>query len=270
MFARLLQRLRPNSGLLSGTGQPPGGSASRIPENLWTAMLQDHPFLNWRSREELDRLRSLCDGFLRRKEFHGVGDFTVTDSIALAVAAQACLPVLRLGLQPYEGFVGIVMHEGPVRARREVADDLGLVHTYEEELVGEAQEGGPVMLSWHGGVSPADSPPATRAFNVVIHEFVHLLDLLDGEFDGTPPLPADDRARWQATMQTAFDRFDERSACGYDSIIDDYGAQDIGEFFAVSAEAFFTAPRALGQEQPELYRLYRDFFDQDPAAHQPG
>ena len=224
-----------------------------IPDPAWAALLKAYPFLEWRSTQDLAALRRLSEDFLAHKEFHGAHGLSITDEMALAVAAQACLPILHLGLRAYEGFVGIVMHDGPVLAQREVVDENGLVHRYEEELVGEALEGGPVMLSWHEGVADAGRH---RAFNVVVHEFVHLLDLLDGRFDGTPPLPLPRRTHWTTVMQAAFDRFDERSACGYDSVVDDYGAQDVGEFFAVTAEAFFTAPRELRDEMPELYDLY--------------
>lgn len=244
-----------------------GPQAQDIPETLWMQLLQQHAFLRWLPAEKQARLRLLSAQFLRAKEFHGAKGFEVTDEIALAVAAQACLPVLEWGLQAYESFVGIVMHAGPVRARRETTDEFGLVHTWQEELVGEAMGDGPVMLSWHEGVGHQGIDGT--AFNVVIHEFVHLLDGLNGELDGMPPLPPAQRAQWQSTMQAAYDRFDESSACGYPSIIDDYGAQDLVEFFAVTSEAFFTQPRAFEAEQPEVYGLYRSFYRQHPAADQP-
>jgi len=239
-----------------------------IPDELWSQLLQRHPYLTWRPQSDVDDLRAISERFLRRKEFHGVRGFEVTDFIALSVAAQACLPVLHLGLRAYDGFVGIVMHEGPVLARHESTDEFGVVHTWREELVGQATGDGPVMLSWQEGVDVAD--PVGPAFNVVIHEFVHILDGLDGQWDGSPPMSASRLSHWQQTLQMAFDRFDERRACGYPSIIDGYGAQDLVEFFAVSSEAFFTRPLAFRIEQPEVYRLYRDFYLQDPAAYAPG
>lgn len=256
------------SGLWARWGPQGGARSEHIPQALWDELLQAHTYLTWRPHDDLVKLRELTAQFLKQKEFHGAQGFTVTDPMALAVAAQACLPVLHLGLQAYQGFVGIVMHEGPVRARRETTDEFGLVHTWQEELVGEAMGDGPVMLSWHDGVQP-NSPCEGQAFNVVIHEFVHILDGLDGQWDGTPPLRADERDDWQGTLQAAFDRFDERSACGYPSVMDDYGAQDLVEFFAVSSEAFFTQPLAFREEQPEVYELYVGFYRQDPAAHAP-
>ena len=91
------------------------------------------------------RLSSL---FLDRKEFSGAHGLQVSDDMAVAIAAQACLPVLRLGLRPYDGFVGIVVHPDEVQVRREFVDDDGVVHEYDDVLAGEAMEGGPVMLSW--------------------------------------------------------------------------------------------------------------------------
>lgn len=257
MSLRWLARL----GSLSRVLQRP---APAIPPTLWDAVVSAHPFLAWRCEEDQAALRTMAQAFLQTKEFHGAQGFAVTDEVAVSVAAQACLPVLRLGLKPYSGFVGIVMHEGPVLARREVTDEQGLIHTWDEELVGEAVEGGPVMLSWNQGAAPEDDRPT--AFNVVIHEFAHLLDLGDGALNGIPAIGAELRHRWEHTLMSAFDRFDERSACGYESVIDDYGAQDPVEFFAVTCEAFFTRPRALAAEMDALYACYRDYFRQDPAA----
>ena len=120
--------------------------------------------------------------------------------MAVAIAAQACLPILHLGLQWYDGFKGIVVHPDVVRARREHVDDIGVVHHYEEELAGEAMSGGPVMLSWRD-VEQADES-AQWGYNVVIHEFAHVLDLRDGASDGIPPLPdRQSRDHWAATLE---------------------------------------------------------------------
>lgn len=117
-----------------------------IPDALWQLTLLRYPFLARRSEDDLTELRRLCSLFLASKEFHGADGFEVTDEVAAAVAAQACLPVLRLGLDWYGGFVGIVMHAGEVVAQRRYEDEDGIVHEYDEELAGEAMEGGPLML----------------------------------------------------------------------------------------------------------------------------
>jgi Mlc titration factor MtfA (ptsG expression regulator) len=237
-----------------------------IPDALWHSTLADYPFLaSRRSAADVAELRRLTSLFLDRKEFSGAHGFDVTDQIAVAVAAQACLPVLALGLQLYDGFVGIVLHADQVVVAREMTDEhTGVVHGYDDVLSGEAMEGGPVMLSWAdvaGGSGGGDS-----AYNVVIHEFAHVIDMADGTADGIPPLPnAAASVAWQRTLMREFDVFSERAVCGHASVIDPYGAQAPEEFFAVASEAFFVAPAALKEEQPALYRLLASFYRQDPA-----
>jgi Mlc titration factor MtfA (ptsG expression regulator) len=238
-----------------------------IPDTLWDATLTDYPFLAQRAAADASELRRLTSLFLDRKEFSGAHGFVVTDAIAVAVAAQACLPVLALGLQLYDGFVGIVMHADQVVVAREVTDDhTGVVHGYDDVLAGEAMEGGPVMLSW-ADVSAGGERDGDTAYNVVIHEFAHVIDMVDGAADGVPPLPsAAARAAWQQSLMREFDVFSERAVCGHTSVIDPYGAQAPEEFFAVASEAFFVAPEALKEEQPALYRLLASFYRQEPAG----
>ncbi|WP_119156891.1 zinc-dependent peptidase [Caldimonas tepidiphila] len=236
-----------------------------IPEPLWQLTLARFPFLNWRDEADMLELRRLSTLFLDRKEFQGAGGFEVSDEAAVAVAAQACLPVLKLGIELYDGFVGIVMHADEVLARREVVDEDGVVHQYEERLAGEAMDGGPVMLSWRDVCEAGDS--AGLGYNVVVHEFAHVLDLLDGEADGMPPLPTQaQREAWAGTIDAAYERFCEEVDAGLDTFLDPYGAEGIDEFFAVASESFFVSPRGFAREHPELYRLLAGYFRQDPAA----
>ena len=234
-----------------------------IPEPLWQLTLARFPFLAQRNVEDLTELRRLATLFLDRKEFTGAGGFVVTDEVAVAVAVQACVPILRLDLSLYDGFVGIVIHPDEVVARREVMDEDGVVHHYDEVLAGEAMEGGPVTLSWHDVASAGES--AEMGYNVVIHEFVHKIDMLDGEPDGVPPLPSRAaREAWIATLGAEYERVCGEVDAGHGTFLDPYGAEAEDEFFAVAAEAFFVAPREFALEHPELCRLFCDYFKQDP------
>ncbi len=235
-----------------------------IPQALWQQVLADHPFLARRPQAELDRLRALCAQFLRDKEFHGAQGLVITDAMALAIAAQAVLPVLHLGLQWYDDFVGIVVHPEEVVARHSTVDDAGVVHDWEEVLAGEAMDQGPVMLSWHD-VREAGLR-FEEGFNVVVHEFVHKLDMRDGEPDGCPPLPSRAaRQAWMTTMQAQYDAFRERVIVaerfgGEPPWLDPYGAEAIDEFFAVASEAYFVNPNRFAQEFPALQPLFDGFF----------
>ena len=236
-----------------------------IPDALWQLTLARFPFLVQRSAADLSRLREMSTLFLAAKEFSGAHGLHVDDAMAVAIAAQACLPVLELGLAWYDGFVGIVVHADGAIAQREFTDDDGVVHRYEEELSGEAMHGGPVMLSWRDVAESGES--AEVGYNVVIHEFAHVLDMRDGLADGVPPLP--DRAarqRWLQVLEAEYEAFCTRVDADEDTLLDPYAAEAVEEFFAVACEVFFVAPRDLLNEHPPMYELLRGFFRQDPGA----
>ncbi len=244
-----------------------------IPERMWRELLARYPFLDGRGKEQEGMLRQLCLRFLDQKEFHGAKGLLVTDEMALAIAAQACLPVLHLGLHWYDDFVGIVVQPGEVVARREVTDEFGVVHRFTEVLVGEAMEQGPVMLSW------PDVEMAGQAgrdgYNLVIHEFAHKLDMRDGRADGCPPLPMgfagtqsgqQARTLWLAALQEEFDRFRERVVIaerfsGTPTWLDSYGASALDEFFAVACEGYFVNRNRFTEEHPRLRPLFDGFFN---------
>ena len=237
-----------------------------IPDPLWQLTLARFPFLSWRSAADIAQLRAMATLFLADKEFTGTQGLQVDDAMAVAIAAQACLPALKLGLGWYDGFKGIVVHADAVLAQREFIDAAGVVHAYEEELSGEAMHGGPVMLAWRDVDEAGES--AELGYNVVIHEFVHVMDMRDGVADGIPPLP--DRAgqvAWIDVLTSEYDAFCERADAGHDTLLDPYAGEAPEEFFAVASEAFFVAPVELQVEHPRLYALLRGFFQQDPAAH---
>ncbi len=239
-----------------------------VPDDLWKRTLVRYPFLRRRSTDDGHELRRLVSLFLDRKEFTAVAGVRLTDEIAVAVAAQACLPVLRLGLAAYQGFVGIVLHPDQVLAKRSVADEDGIVHEYDELLSGEAMEGGPVTLSWRDVRSAGRS--AADAYNVVIHEFAHVLDQARGLSGASPRLPPGlPPAEWRGLLEREYQAFTRRVDAGADTALDPYGAEAPEEFFAVASEAFFVAPRAMKKEHPALYGAFCRFYRQDPAEDGP-
>ncbi len=235
-----------------------------IPDALWQLTLVRFPFLAARSAAKVDQLREMTTLFLSRKEFSGARGLVVSDEMAVAIAAQACLPALALGLDWLDGFVGIVVHEDVVVARREVEDDDGIVHAYDEELSGEAMSGGPVMLAWRDVDDAGES--AVDGYNVVVHEFAHVIDMRRGVTAGAETAdPASAHGRWLLALAEEYERFAHRVEDDEQTFLDPYGAEALEEFFAVGAEALFVAPDELESEEPGLYRLLAEFFRQDPA-----
>jgi MtfA peptidase len=240
-----------------------------IPGTLWRATLSKYPFLDDRPPAQQQRLRELASQFLAQKEFHGARGFAISDEVAVAIAAQAVVPVLNLGLAWYDDFVTIVVHADEVVARRTVADEIGVVHEYDEVLAGEAMERGPVTLSWRDVAEAGES--AHAGYNVVIHEFVHKIDQRDGAADGCPPLHSRAaRDAWLAVLQAEYDAFREKVVIaerfgGEAPWLDPYGAVAIDEFFAVACEAYFVNRPRFAQEFPPLVKLFDSFFG-DPLA----
>lgn len=240
--------------------------APELPDALWQQTLAAYPFLGQGGADDAARLRELAADFLGRKQFTGAGGLQITDAMAVAIAAQAVLPVLHLdlGLGWYDDFVGIVVHPDEVVAQRSETDETGVVHAWDEVLAGEAMEGGPVMLSWHDVAAAGAS--AEQGYNVVVHEFVHKIDMRDGAADGCPPMPSKAaRQRWLAVLEPQYLAFRERVIVaerfgGAPPWLDDYGATSIDEFFAVACEAYFVNRDRFAQEFAELTGLFDGFF----------
>jgi Mlc titration factor MtfA (ptsG expression regulator) len=240
-----------------------------IPDDLWKRTLIRYPFLQRREPADAAELRRLTSLFLDRKEFDCTGGLKLTNALAVSIAAQAALPVLRLGLEHYDGFVGIVVHPEPVVARRSQADDDGVVHEYDEPLAGEAMEGGPMMLVWPDVRRAGQS--AAQGYNVVIHEFAHVLDMADGLADGVPLLPPDiDRDAWCAVLDREYEAFVARVEGEEDTALDPYGASAVEEFFAVASESFFVDPLRLRDEHAALYQQFKNYYGQDPMSDLPA
>ena len=248
--------------------------AREIPDTLWRATLCAYPFLDELPPGRQARLRELASQFLGQKEFHGAHGFPVTDRVAVAIAAQAVLPVLNLGLSWYDDFVTVVVHADEVVARRTVEDEAGVVHEYDEVLAGEAMHRGPIALSWRDVEGAGTS--AQHGYNVVIHEFVHKIDQRDGAADGCPPLPTRAaREAWLAVMQAEFDAFREKVIVaerfgGEPTWLDPYGATAIDEFFAVACEAYFVNRPRFEREFAPLVRLFDSFFAEEPGRQRNG
>ncbi|MBC9071603.1 zinc-dependent peptidase [Thauera sp. CAU 1555] len=231
-----------------------------VPERLWQRVERRLPFLDFLPAADRQRLRDMAIEFLRDKQFHGAHGFAVTDEIMLGIALQACLPVLNIGLQAYRGWVGIVVYPGDFVIPRQVMDEDGVMHEYDDEVLGEAWEGGPVLVSWF------DEDEAPEGVNVVIHEFAHKLDMENGGVDGFPPLPAHmSRKAWSEAFGNAYERFCEQVDEDEDTVLDPYAAEHPGEFFAVASESFFLDPHGLLETFPEVYRQLAAYYRLDPA-----
>jgi Mlc titration factor MtfA (ptsG expression regulator) len=236
----------------------------------WMAFLQDNVTLyNRLSTAEQARLRDDLRIFLAEREWEGCGGLEMTDEIKVTVAALACLLLLGIEHDYFSRVQTILVYPGGYRVEQQ--EPIGENMTLEGEVdrAGEAHYRGPVVLSWDEVLHDARHPGAGR--NLVIHEFAHQLDMLDGAIDGTPPL-RDRRQvrRWHKVMSAEYRRLIDEAEEGRPTLLDEYGTENEAEFFAVATECFFNRPVALADEHPRLYTLLRDYFRQDPAARRRG
>jgi Mlc titration factor MtfA (ptsG expression regulator) len=225
-----------------------------IDDGLWQRATSSLSFL-----PSSPRLRQLVLLFLAEKQFTGAHGLELTDEMRVAIAAQACLPILELGLDWYAGWTGIVVYPGDFRVQRTEVDENGVVHEWDDELAGEAMPGGPVVISW-------DAAAYDPHINVVIHEFAHKLDMVNGVADGMPPLhPGMDPRAWAQAFSEAYEGFGEALERGKDTWLDPYAAEHPSEFFAVISEAFFEEPAETQRRYPAVYEQLKLFYKQEPA-----
>lgn len=235
-----------------------------IDAESWAETLQALPLLDGLSARQSHRLRELATLFLHEKAWEPVAGFDLTRPMRLAIAAQASLPILELGLDWYQGWKAVIVYPGQFVSKREEIDHIGVMHQFDEVRSGESWGRGPVILSW---ADVEASGQAQDGYNVVIHEMAHKLDMLNGDANGFPPLHRgmDPRA-WTAAFQAAFDDLNHRIDRHLHTPIDPYAATDPGECFAVFSEYFFEWPERVRDTYPLVYRELRAFYRQDPAA----
>ncbi len=239
----------------------------------WSRILEKClPFFARLPEEDRKELRGHIQVFLAEKRFEGCGGLQVTDEVKLLIAAQACVLLLHRETDYYPGLRSILVYPSAYFVKTTRPVGAGVVEERHDSRLGEAWDSGAVVLAWDavcaGAADPADG------HNVVFHEFAHQLDFEDGRTDGAPLLGSEERwyrrkhryRAWTRVLGSEYEKLRARVAAGEQSAIDQYGAKDPAEFFAVATESFFERPHELKQRHPELYIELQRFYRQDPAG----
>jgi len=241
---------------------------ARIPEPLWERVIADVPLLERLPAKDKHRLRELSSLFLHRKAIVGAGDFQLDDYMRAVIAAQACLLILNLDLDYFDGWVEVIVYPEPFFVPQRRVDEAGVVQESTWTLGGEAWGRGPVILSW-ADVRPPHHAHHNHGVNVVLHEFAHKLDLLNGAANGMPPLhKAMPREGWTADFTHAYNDMLHHVEGGHKGRIDPYALESPAEFFAVVTEFFFERPKVLQQALPAVYSQLEQFYRQRPLQRQ--
>jgi MtfA peptidase len=256
-FAHGMVMFRDLQNLVRGFGQRvlPAPAVTPLHDREWAALRANAPFVDRLSPAESQALRERVSEFLGRKTFKGIR-MQLNPWQRHLIAAYACLPVLRLGIDAYRDWQTVIVYPDTFAPEQEWVDEAGVHHQAVVPHAGEAWERGPVILSWN---DIADDGA------VIVHEVTHTLDAGNGDVNGFPPLPRTlPAAEWTDTFSAAYEQLQQEIDRGDEPVIDPYAATDPAEFLAVLAEYFFFSPAYLQAEWPAIYRLLGLYFRLEP------
>ncbi|MBT5470623.1 MAG: zinc-dependent peptidase [Nitrospina sp.] len=231
--------------------------------------IQYYQYLN---DEEKKRLQDLIQIFIAEKHWLGCNNLELTDEIFVIIAAHACLMILALPNDYYRNVESIYVYPTTIFSPE---NSVGFFEVSTSPvrgpmpILGEAHHRGPVILVWDEVKRETRHPK--HGSNVVLHEFAHKLDMLDGSADGTPLLATpEEYQRWSEVCSKEYLELCNKVDHGKPVFFDSYAATDEAEFFAVVTECFFCKPENMKQHHPKLYQVLQDFYRQDPAMRMSG
>lgn len=228
----------------------------RLSEEQRHAIAGDFPLFARLPGGLREQLEGIMHVFLAEKSFEPCGGMEeVTGHMRLVIAAQACLLLVNRKHDYYRSLRSILLYPSAYKARDEHGDH--------DTRLGESWSSGSVVLAWDSAVAGGEN--AEDGHHVTLHEFAHQLDQVDGAADGVPELPAHGCYReWSRVFSKAYDKFTRKVERGKRTAIDDYGATNPAEFFAVATETFYEKPRQLSEHYPEVYQQLKSYYQVDP------
>jgi len=213
-------------------------------------------FYNSLSTDEKTRFEFKLHEFLLNCRITGINTTTDTTDEVL-VAASAIIPVFEFPQWKYTNLFEVLIYPSSFNDKFETnGEDSRILG-----MVGSGYMEGKMILSQralhHGFSNGSDKK------NTAIHEFVHLIDKLDGNVDGIPEVLVNNQFAlpWVDLISKKIDEIYENK-----SDINPYGGTNKAEFFAVISEYFFERPKLLKQSHPELYHLLEEIFNQNMST----
>ncbi len=230
----------------------------------WTEILAANlPVYSALKPDEKHRLHQLINLFITKKHFVGCAGLDITDEIKVSVAAEACLLLLNHPKTAvYPTLYSVLIYPTAFKIEREQLQADGTVVMAANNLSGESWSNGKVILSWGDVVAGASD--FTDGHNVVLHEFAHQLDAASGSTNGAPPLRRNSYGSWAAVLSEEFEALKGASLSHHKTVMDQYGATNPAEFFAVATETFFEKPQQLYLKHPALFEELQEYYQTDP------
>ncbi|CAL2101815.1 Peptidase [Tenacibaculum sp. 190130A14a] len=216
-------------------------------------LIQNVTFYNALNTQQKELFEFKIQEFLLNCEIIGV-DTTVEEIDKVLIAASAVIPIFNFPNWHYPNLSEIILYPNSFNHDFETTGPDRMILG----MVGNGYLEGKMILSRHalrlGFQNESDKK------NTAIHEFVHLIDKLDGNVDGIPEVLLEKQYTipWIDLMNKKMDEiYDETSD------INPYGGTNRAEFFSVVSEYFFERPKLLAKKHPQLYDLLEHMFQQD-------
>ncbi|HEY9601877.1 MAG TPA: M90 family metallopeptidase [Allocoleopsis sp.] len=229
----------------------------------WTVILERSlPLYQYLPVSLRKRLHGHMHVFLAEKMFKGCGGLLLTDEIKVTIAAIAALLLLNERGSYFSKLRLILVYPSAFIANQ--ATSLGNYYLEEQQVkAGESWRTGIVVLSWEN--IQYDVKHWQDGRNVVLHEFAHQLDQEAGNASGVPILEKrSDYVTWGQVFRQEYEQLCRAVERGVETAIDEYGATDPAEFFAVATETFFEKPVQLQRSHPDLYQELKRYYNLDP------
>lgn len=200
--------------------------------------------------------------FVYTKEFAGV-KMEITDEMKIVISFYACLLLLHIETDNcYDNLKMIIVYPSPVVLKN--VRNNGGIYTKEDFIIDGQSANDTVVLVWHDAKYEAYH---LRHDNVIVHEFAHEIDFMDGEIDGIPPLERSKYNEWVNILYEDYRKLNTVLAKNRDwgkyKVLGSYAATNEAEFFAVVTERFFESPHSLKRNFPELYNELKSFYHMD-------
>lgn len=233
--------------------KPKKGNVQAFPAK-WKKLVQKHVlFYRELPAKRQPEFRRRMMQFLSEVYIEGVKT-DITDLDKVLIASSAVIPVFGFKEWHYKNLSGILLYPDYFNNDLEFADTAesrnigGLVGTgrFEKQMILSRR-------ALHHGFSNT-----TDKNNTGIHEFVHLIDKMDGATDGVPEhlMSRQYIIPWLDLMHKTMEEINDDK-----SDIRKYGGTNQAEFFAVVAEYFFERPDLLESKHPELYQMMQMCFN---------
>ena len=224
-----------------------------FPKKWKNILIQKVAFYNALSNKEKNLFEYKIQEFLLNCDIIGVKtSVDITDK--LLIASSAVIPIFNFPNWKYPNIKEVILYPDMFNQHFETEGDNRRILG----MVGNGYLDNKMVLSkpaLHLGFSNESDKK-----NTAIHEFVHLIDKLDGNIDGIPHVLLEK----QYTIPW-IDLINQKIEDIYDktSDINPYGGTNKAEFFSVASEYFFERPKLLARKHPELYELLEKIFKQD-------